>query len=147
MKQRGFTLIELIVVIVILGVLAAVALPKFVDLQKDARLSVMSGVEGAMRAAASMVYAKALIDGVEGRANSTVTISTGTTVDTRYGYPQNDQIIGLLTLEPASDFDITVNVGRVRYAKSASPTNCEVDYAQAASAGAEPVFAVDLSNC
>jgi len=56
-KQSGFTLIELVMVIVILGVLAAVALPKFVDLKGDAQASALKGVVGAMNSAMSINYA------------------------------------------------------------------------------------------
>ena len=60
-KQEGFTLIELIVVIVILGILAVTAAPKFVDLQGDARASTLQGLAGAMKGAATLVHGKALV--------------------------------------------------------------------------------------
>ena len=62
-KSSGFTLIELVVVIVILGILAATAAPKFMDLQKDARISALNGLMGAMKSANSMVYSKAILAG------------------------------------------------------------------------------------
>jgi MSHA pilin protein MshA len=60
-QQRGFTLIELIIVIVILGILAVTAAPKFLDLQTDAKSSTVKAVEGAVKSVSSIVYAKSLI--------------------------------------------------------------------------------------
>ncbi|WP_274968335.1 type II secretion system protein [Succinimonas amylolytica] len=61
----GFTLIELVVVIVILGILAAVATPKFMGLQSDARAASLKGVEVALKSADKMFYAKAVLQGMD----------------------------------------------------------------------------------
>lgn len=57
MKQKGFTLIELVVVIVILGILAATALPRFVNLTGDAEAAAAAGVAGAIGSSASIQFA------------------------------------------------------------------------------------------
>jgi MSHA pilin protein MshA len=64
-SEKGFTLIELVMVIVILGILAATAIPKFVDLKDDARSAVISGVTGALQGALTMKHAQYLISGTD----------------------------------------------------------------------------------
>ena len=102
-KSSGFTLIELVVVIVILGILAATAAPKFMDLQKDARVSALNGLMGAMKSANSMVYSKAILAGQdtidpgiicsnsEPYSKDTDSVYTDNAVKLKYGHPAADK--------------------------------------------------------
>src|SRR5262245_20289577 len=74
-NQKGFTIIELVVVIVILGILAAVAFPRFQDLSGDARTAVLNGAKAAIQSAAVITYAKN-----QGAAQSLATIMAQVTL-------------------------------------------------------------------
>ncbi len=86
-KTKGFTLIELIIVIVVVGILAVTAASKLLNIQKDAQAGVLKGLKSALVASSDIVYAKSLLEGVEGRADTT--LSSGIRV--RYGYPYATQ--------------------------------------------------------
>jgi len=102
-KQNGFTLIELVIVIIVLGILAATAVPKFINLQDDAKKSAMKGVEAAVHSAANIVYSKAAIDGVETTAGESVS-AAGSTVAINYGYPTATSA-GIVSAIEVSGFD------------------------------------------
>lgn len=89
-QQSGFTLIELIMVIVILGILSAFALPKFADLSGDAELAAIKGGQAAVRAASGISHAACLASSsCTTGATSTVSLE-GTTTSMVFGYPSGD---------------------------------------------------------
>ena len=147
--QQGFTLIELVVVIVILGILGAIALPKFVDMGGDARAAVMKGVAGAMASANANVYAKAMAANTPGTtaAPATVTVA-GQSVSVANGFAKDAiELAKVMDLQPAGDF--TVSAGDIKHAKAATPANCAITYT-AATATAPPVYTtsgITSANC
>jgi len=83
-QQSGFTMIELIMVIVILGILAAVALPRFADFSGDAKKATVNGIAGGIRSAASIAHAAQLAKGDSG---NTAVVLEGASVAMVEGYP------------------------------------------------------------
>ena len=84
-RQSGFTLIELVVVITILGILAAFAIPRFTNIESQARIATMNGLAGSLRSAAALAHAQWL---AEGATTGTTQISVeGAVVEIVNGYP------------------------------------------------------------
>lgn len=91
-KQSGFTLIELVIVIIILGILAVTAAPKFLNLQDDAKKAAADGVLSGVSSAMQLVYSKSALEGEEkkAKADNPAVDAAGGAVTTSYGYPTAD---------------------------------------------------------
>ena len=157
--QKGFTLIELIIVIVLLGILAVTAAPRFLNLQDDARDAVLQGVAGSLESASSVVYGKALIAGQTGSTGS-VNVGSGTSVTTVFGYPNaatEANFTNILDADFTNEFGTAVITGTpdailiystafgdyANTAPSASGAACSVEYSNTTSADVRPVITVN----
>ncbi|WP_284439538.1 prepilin-type N-terminal cleavage/methylation domain-containing protein [Paraglaciecola algarum] len=160
-NQRGFTLIELIIVIVILGILAVTAAPKFIDIQGDARGATLEGVKAALQGGAQLVYAKSAIAGEQGNPKTVTTaadrqiLANNLTIGTHYGYPDSATITAIKSATPvgtdvaafaeldAADWDFIAGTGASAVTASPalgyfgiSPDGATVDYTKTAEDGA-----------
>ena len=149
-KQQGFTLIELVVVIVILGILAVTAAPRFLNLQGDAHRGVLEGVSGSLRSANAMVFSKSIIEGNQGDATG-ATVNNGTVVlELRFGRlsASADNMTDALDLD-AGEFTITVTTtedattaGVLTIRPNDAPATCTLTYTSAADADTLPTYTI-----
>ncbi|GDY26478.1 prepilin-type N-terminal cleavage/methylation domain-containing protein [Agarivorans sp. Toyoura001] len=151
-KQQGFTLIELVIVIIILGILAVTAAPKFLNLQTDARASTVKGLEGAVKGGANLIYSKAAIAGIEASSGD-VSGANSTDVSTTLGYPNvaafgSDQLDGWLDLSTAEWTVTTSGAGATITPAgfTASSGACEVQYTIADSTSSAQTVSV-VTGC
>ncbi len=135
--QKGFTLIELVIVIVILGLLAATALPRFSNLTTSARVAALNGVAGSLRGAASIAHATQLAQSLT--SNQSVNLD-GQIVAMTNGWPTAATVSNVLTDYTGFTFT-SANPALFTFVAS-----CEVRY-NGSVAGAFPVVQVVSNGC
>jgi MSHA pilin protein MshA len=136
--QGGFTLIELIVVIIILAILSVFAIPKFIDIEDKARLSVVKAVAGSLRTASALAHALTLANG-NGSDSNTDVIMEGNNVAMAAGYPDRNGIAVAVT----SDLTPTATATAAVYTLA---TLCTITYTEATSPNA-PGIVTATSGC
>jgi MSHA pilin protein MshA len=148
--QQGFTLIELVVVITILGILAAFAIPRFAALDGAARISATSAMVGSLRSAAALAHALYLTNGT---APTTVTMD-GTAISLTNGYPDATATGIQAAIQDPSGFTAAIVGTTLTYTKTgaATPATCIATYTASAAANTAPVIevatlATDTAGC
>jgi MSHA pilin protein MshA len=153
--QRGFTLIELVMVIVILGVLAAVALPKFADLRRDSVMAATQNLAGALKTSSNLMRMKcATTPGCNLTVGESHLTINGQDIQMWLGWPDSGDDVGTnqidMTLDHAG-FSVSIPAAtlstRFTHQSATTPSTCYVDYREPEAAGLEPTITLDLSGC
>lgn len=129
-KQAGFSLIELVVVIVLLGALAAYAFPRFVNLEREARINVIQSLYGTTKAAATLAHSKSRAGGLG--PNAPINLE-GDAIAMVNGYPDAPGMLLAANIEQTPDMQVSQfgNVAFIVFATGKAWTTCGFAYVRA----------------
>jgi len=161
-KNQGFTLVELVIVIVILGILAITAAPKFLNLAGDAKGGTLNAVKASLQSANAVIYSKAVLAGNQKAAIGTVNES-GSTINIVYGYVSSTvtdvgAVLDLdgnfdITAAAAANTDLSVAANDVLISPKGTTlgttvaTACVLVYKPATSATTKPTYVLNIQGC
>lgn len=159
-KQQGFTLIELVIVIVILGILAVTAAPKFLNLAGDAKAGTLNAVKASLQSANAEIYSKAILQNKQTGADQTL-VNPEVTIAHGYAKATTDNLALMLdvpdftvvaavtnsALNIVAGTDVLVQPSNSTAISGNSTTGCALVYRQAANAGEKPTYTVINSGC